>query len=312
MDNNLRSLIESFSQKKILLIGDTILDHYIYGTVIGTSAETPTLVAREEREEFSLGGASLVCRNLLQMNAHVDFLTLVGEDGDAEEIKRFNHPHLRLHTFTEEGRQTTVKRRFWVDGYKLLQFDKLDNRPISAKLEGEIAARVKGLLPNISALVISDYRHGLLTEGLIQALLQLAKAAGKSCFVDSQVSQKQSNHHLYRGASLICLNLKEAQSIDQTADLHILREKLDALNIVIKKGAEGARALIGEREFDLPGHKVEPVDSCGAGDAFLAALALGDLNDAETSLNIANRWAALSTTVKGPNPPSFASFLESL
>ena len=296
------------SPKSVLLIGDTILDHYVYGTVIGTSAETPTLVAREQNQKFSLGGACLVCRNLLELKAKVHFLTLVGEDSDAEEIKRFEHPNLTLHAFTEAGRQTTVKRRFWVDDYKLLQFDKLDNSSISESLEQEIVERVEKLLPTISSVIISDYRHGLLTKSLIQKLLKLTKEADKPCFVDSQVSQAKSNHHLYRGASLICLNLKEAKIIEETADLKKLQQKLDSLNIVVKKGALGASALIDGKEIEAAGHKVKPVDTCGAGDAFLAALSTGDLSRPHEALARANKWAALSTTVKGPQPPDFEEF----
>lgn len=293
--------------KTVLLIGDTILDHYIFGTVIGTSAETPTLVAREQSQKFSLGGACLVCRNLLELGAHVHFVTLVGDDADAEEIRRFSHPNLTLHAFSE-NRQTTVKRRFWVDDYKLLQFDKLDNRPISSELEEGILHDVEELLPAIDSLVISDYRHGLLTESLIQRLLELSSSFAVPVFVDSQVSQSASNHHLYRGATLICLNTKEAKLIEETADLNLLKQKLDALNIVVKRGADGAHALIGEKRIESPGFKVEAVDTCGAGDAFLAALALEDLQEPEQALASANRWAALSTTVKGPQPPSIKDF----
>lgn len=292
------------TDKTVLLIGDTILDHYIYGTLIGTSAETPTLVAREQSQQFSLGGASLVCRNLLELKAKVHFMTLMGEDSDAEEIYRFSHPNLTVHAFCEE-RQTTVKRRYWVDGYKLLQFDKLDNRPISQNLEDQVVKKVKELLPSVSVLLISDYRHGFLTESLINRLLQLAKEANCPLYVDSQVSQSASNHHLYRGATVVCLNQKEARFIEASDDLHIIANKLDAINVIVKRGAEGAVAWIQGKVIESPAFKVDAVDTCGAGDAFLAALALQDLACPETALAQANRWAALSTTVKGPQPPSF-------
>ena len=291
------------TDKKVLLIGDTILDHYIYGTVIGTSAETPTLVAREQSETFSLGGAALVCRNLLELGAITHFITLVGQDRDAEVIKGFAHPKLTLHSFAEE-RQTTVKRRFWVDDYKLLQFDKLDNRPLSLNLEEAVISKVEELLSTVDCLIVSDYRHGLLTPSLIEKLLKVARSHKKPVYVDSQVSQSAANHHLYRGATLFCLNKKEAELIEKTADLQTIKKKLDALNIVVKRGAEGAKALIANQEIDSPGYRVDPVDCCGAGDAFLAALAVCDLSEPKMALSFANKWAALSTTIKGPQPPS--------
>src|SRR3990167_2511331 len=131
----MHSLQELFHRKKVIVIGDTILDQYTYGTVIGTSAETPTLVAKETKMTHNLGGAFLVARNLLSLGVHVSFFTLVGSDSDADFIKNFHHPKLSLFTYSDEGRLTTVKKRYWVDGYKLLQFDKLDNRPLHSALE---------------------------------------------------------------------------------------------------------------------------------------------------------------------------------
>lgn len=312
MDSKKLSLINAFSQKKILLIGDTIIDHYIYGTLLGTSAETPTLVAKELGQQFTLGGAFLVCRNLLQLGGSVSFITLVGDDPEALQINNFSHPKLILFPMQETKRKTTIKRRYWVDGYKLLQFDQLDDRPIAQNLEKRILEEIKQQFSTISALVISDYRHGLLTKTLISELIHLAKQENKPCFVDSQISQKKSNHHLYKGATTICLNLKEAQAIDSKVDFKTICEKLDTLNVIIKKGAQGSAASIQGKTYLTPTLSIDAVDTCGAGDAFLAALSLGDLNSPEETLLIANSWAALATTIKGPEPAPIEMLMKSL
>ena len=124
-------LVQAFHDKKVLLIGDTIVDIYVYGNVLGTSAETPTIVAREIETKTFLGGAFLVARHLLELGACLSFATLVGEDPGASNVTGFAHPNLTLLPVTDEGRKTTIKKRFWVDGYKLLQFDQLDNRPLA-------------------------------------------------------------------------------------------------------------------------------------------------------------------------------------
>jgi len=317
--SELLQLIDSFSKKEILVIGDTIVDHYIYGTLLGTSAETPTLVAKELKQTFSLGGASLVCRNLLQLKSKVHFMTLVGNDTEAELIKKFSHPGLFLYPWQEEDRKTTVKRRYWVDGYKLLQFDQLDDRPISAVLENQILKTVQQLISSVSAVIFSDYRHGLLTPSLIESLLKIAREAGVVSFVDSQVSQKHSNHHLYQGASVMCLNLKEAKCVDpqlsvpqKAADFQRIKERLNISNIVIKQGEQGSVACLHEHLYITPALRVQPVDPCGAGDAFLAALSVSGLQKPNAALQMANIWAGLSTTTLGPQPPAFEKLIEVL
>ena len=314
--NDLYQLIDSFPQKEILLIGDTIVDHYTYGTVLGTSAETPTLVARELRQNFSLGGACLVCRYFLELKSKVHFFTLVGKDAEAALVRNFSHPKLVLHPFQDEDRKTTVKRRYWVDGYKLLQFDQLDDRAISSDVEKQILAQAESLISSVSAMILSDYRHGFLTSSLIAKLVALAKQAGKSVFVDSQISQKQSNHHLYQGASLVCLNWKEAKWIDPRLefppDFRVLQETLGISNIVLKLGDRGSVASLSGKTHSSAALSVKVLDTCGAGDAFLAALALSGLEHPEASLQLANIWAGLSTTVHGPQPPPFETFMETI
>lgn len=304
-------LAQTFCKKKVLLIGDSILDHYVYGTKLGLSAETPTLVAKELKQVFSLGGAFLVCRNLLQLNVSVIFYTLVGSDNENEHVLQFSDKLLKLKAFVDEQRKTTIKRRFWVDGYKLLQFDQLDNRPLNITLEKKIISALETDLKAVDLVIISDYRHGLLTPKMISTILWLANKQKILTFIDSQVSQSKSNHELYKSAFLVSLNLKEAQSIlpnflepQKISDFLPLVEKLKIPNIVLKLGEKGSVALFKDKLFKTPAAQVIPVDTCGAGDAFLAALSAIGFTKPQKALSFANLWAGLSTTLKGAEPPS--------
>lgn len=317
MDNTF-SLINAFSEAKVLLIGDTIVDHYIYGTALGLSSETPTLVAKELSQQFSLGGSFLVARNLLHLKAQVTFITLVGHDPEAKRITEFSHAQLKLLPITDEERKTTVKRRYWIDGYKLLQLDQLDNRPIVEQTENHILSILDEQLQNHNALLISDYRHGLLTQRLITEMIGLAKRKKVPVYVDSQVAQSKANHHLYQGATLVCLNKKEAQSIDPSffddrslgsTTFEKIRETLAIDNVVIKLGPQGSIAHIKGEFIATPAFNVKAVDTCGAGDAFLAALSVCDLGQPEKALKIANGWAGLSTQIHGPQPPDLVDLL---
>jgi D-beta-D-heptose 7-phosphate kinase/D-beta-D-heptose 1-phosphate adenosyltransferase len=302
--------ISPLAKKKVLVIGDLILDIHREGEKLGTSAETPTLVAKNKTRRISYGGAALFVRNILALGGRVCFLSLVGNDDLSIIAEQWSHPNLDLHYFKEFGRGTTAKERLWVDGYKLLQWDYLDNRPISTKTEKAILSFVKENLKSFDKITISDYRHGLLTPTLISALVSEAKKQKKPLYVDSQVSQSKTNHHWYSGANLICLNTKELVDINQGTippinqkTLEQLSRKLKIKNIVLKLGAEGSASWINEHYFKTSGIKVRTLDTTGAGDAFLAILALAP-ELSPSYLKLANLWAALSTTIKGPEPAS--------
>ena len=308
---SIHDLAQGFENKKIVLVGDTIVDHYVHGTVIGTSAETPTLVARELEQKRSLGGSFLVCRNLLALQAHVAFFTLLGQDPEGSYAREFQHDKLSLIGVSDPFRKTTVKRRFWVDGYKLLQFDQLDNRPIEESLADQVAARLEEKLHACDALIFSDYRHGFLTPYLIERLLALAKQYRVPTYVDSQVSQSQANHLLYSGAAVVCLNAKEAQCILPAVTfcqegLGRLRQALGVETVVVKLGDRGSVALSQGQFFETPSIPVQAKDTCGAGDAFLAALAACGMEDMKLALNFANLWGGLSATLHGPEAPTLA------
>jgi rfaE bifunctional protein kinase chain/domain len=305
------ALIDAFSEKSVLLLGDTILDIYVYGHAIGKSAETPTIVAKEMETKFSLGGAFLVARNLLELGGQVTFLTMVGDDKEANYVRSYNHERLQKLLLLDARRRTTTKKRYWVDGYKLLQFDTIDNSPISEDLTRLATDLMESVLPEQDVVVVADYRHGLLSPPLIKAVLQLVKESGKYLLVDSQLSQSPANHLLYYGADAFCLNLKEARALDpdfepgnELGGFEQLTHKLGTTQIIIKLGEDGCVAAIRGQVYRSRALKVKAVDTCGAGDAFLAALTLSGLECPTEALRIANTWAGLSTQIHGAQPPS--------
>jgi D-beta-D-heptose 7-phosphate kinase/D-beta-D-heptose 1-phosphate adenosyltransferase len=306
----LEAIFQRLDRTRVLLIGDTILDIYTYGTALGLSAETPTIVARRKEVRHSLGGAALVARNLLELGASVQFLTLVGADDEALHVRQFAAPRLTLLPVEDPARPTTVKHRFWVDGYKLFQLDQRDDAPISAPLTDRVLALAEAALPGIDIVIISDYRHGLLSADLLTALLPRLHAAQKTVFVDSQVSQTASNHALYRGGCVMVLNLREARCIDPSfapsADPRAfvaLNHALDTHRIVIKLGEHGALVQNGSTVFEAPARSVTVADTTGAGDAFLSAFCLAGFDDPRAALQLANAWAGLSVQIHGTIPP---------
>ena len=316
---NLEEIASRFSIARVLLLGDTIIDIYTYGSAMGLSAETPTIVTRRNEVKHSLGGAALVCRNLLELGAAVHFVTLVGDDYEANHVRTFTAPNLTLLAVEDPTRPTTVKHRFWVDGYKLFQLDQRDDREISNEVAQQVLAQVEKALPETDLVVISDYRHGLLSTLLVDDLLPRLHAAGRPVYVDSQVSQNASNHAQYRGGCVVCLNLKEARCIDPEFSPQLDARAFSALNlaldterIVVKLGADGAIFQRGNQVTQVASNQVAVADTTGAGDAFLAAFCLGDMDDPKASLLLANIWAGLSVQIHGTHPPRKSDLLRAI
>lgn len=317
--NSLKAILASFDAAKVLLIGDTILDIYTYGTAMGLSAETPTIVARRKEVRYSLGGAALVCRNLLELGAGVRFLTLVGTDEESGHVGSFSAPKLTILPVADAGRPTTVKHRFWVDGYKLFQLDQRDDASISTAIASQAMKLVEEALPEVDRVVISDYRHGLLSPGFVTSLLAVLRDSGKPVYVDSQVSQTASNHTLYRDGCIMVLNLKEARCIDPafapTQDATAfgrLNGELGTDRIIVKLGEQGALLQRGTRVYHAPARKVTVTDTTGAGDAFLSAFCLAGIDHPEEALRLGNAWAGLSVQIHGTIPPKRADLTASI
>jgi D-beta-D-heptose 7-phosphate kinase/D-beta-D-heptose 1-phosphate adenosyltransferase len=269
-------------------------------------------VAEETKRTVSLGGAALVVRNLLELGAEVHFVTLVGKDEEAELIRSYSHPRLQTSIICDPTRKTTAKKRYWVDGYKLLQFDTLDRRELGKTPCKQLLECIREEVEHCDLIAISDYRHGILPTSVAKQIVASAKRANKILIVDSQVSQSKSNHKDYAGAWGFCLNEKETVSIDphfvltpKSVSFKRLRLCLKSDNIIIKRGENGSVALMGKEVHSVPAIRARAVDPCGAGDAFFAALCLGDFLDPISLLTLSNTWAGLSTEHYGPNPPKY-------
>lgn len=302
---------------KVIVIGDLIIDIYHQGKVLGASVEASRSslkpVIKHEVSRTSAGGAGFLVKNMLAFGGEIIFLTCVGNDDYAEEAASLSHPRLKKIALKDPKRKTTVKERFWAGGCKVLSWDRLDNRPISSAIEKKILNFTKNHIKEADKIIISDYRHGLLTKVLAKKLVLLAKANQKPIYIDSQVAQSKSNHVWYRGADLFCLNAKEAKSIDpKFADggikksLARIQKILQTKNVVLKLGDKGSASLLEEKFIKTAALKIKAVDVTGAGDAFFAVLALSK-NLTEKELAIANTWAGLKTTLYGTQTPSLAN-----
>lgn len=297
--------------KPILVVGDLIIDVYHYGKEIGVAPDSPNVVAFREATKIFYGGAGLVVTNILALGGSVVFVTLVGKGEYSKYAETFKHKRLKQIFLKDPKRPTTVKERFWANGHKLLDWRHFDTRQINSSIERQLLAHIKRNLPRVDKVLLADYRHGLLSEYAASAIVKLCQKAHVPLYVDSQITHAKGNHRWYKGATLFSLNLKEASDIDPLFDQKKLKHSLTRLqkilaaeHNVVKLGANGSAALLGKTFIKTNPHAVTAVDPVGAGDAFVAALALAKNPPTPHDLKRANIWAALSTTIIGTEPPS--------
>ena len=288
---NVRELLASFATKKILVIGDTIIDietlcERIKDDENGVPTYRTILDRRARSETYSFGGAALVVRNLLELGAKVDFITATGYGIGALQFETWTHPNLTKHAIKVAKPQTT-KHRFWCDGKKVMQVDTVDNTPHA------MTDVVLGLKPD--AIVVADYRHGLIDEPNARYLVSHASEHNIPLYVASQISQSESNHHWYAGEKAVFVMNWNEWTVSGL-DYHE--------NSIVATSLHGAEWWHHNLKACANSIDISVIDSCGAGDAFLAAFALTD------SIGFANTWAGLSCTVHGANPPTQAQLLE--
>ena len=197
------------SQKKpdILVIGDLMIDHYIWGTATRLSPEAPVPVVNVKTESTTLGGAGNVVQNLVAFGANVTVAGVTGDDaGSVELIEILENEGVKTDTIVKDSsRPTTVKTRVLAGSHQLVRIDREVTKALSAELEDELVAKLGNSIDAVDIVIFSDYNKGLFAPGLTQRLIDLANAHQKKVIVDP----KGLNYEKYKGAWLIKPNRKE-------------------------------------------------------------------------------------------------------
>ena len=296
-------------KKHILVIGDAIIDESIHCKATGLSLETPTLKSTFEKREISYGGAANVVNNLLHLGCTVTYIFTKGVCEYSGIFNQWKDDNLNLISFSHLG-PSTVKTRFWIGKgikkYKYLQV----NRGEKYSLEQNTMDQLKDIITSVSPdlVALDDYKLGMLdNRGVVQNLITFCKQKKITIVSSSQISDGNNHYDYFKGSDMICMNEEEA-SRNGFNGKAVLSEELKKMsdrfmsNICVTFGEKGsAMACEGGQYFRHKGYVVDASDTCGAGDAFLAALCTKyDSKD----LNFCNKWAAASTLTIGTEPPN--------
>jgi len=296
-------ILGGFSGCSVLVVGDLMVDEYLRGVARRISPESPVMVVEVEADEFKPGGAANVGANLRALGAHVSMAGVVGDDDIGnqlrEELASWKVDIAGI--FTDPSRPTTRKTRIVAQNQQVLRVDREQTHPVSEAVSGQILAYARALLGEIDAILISDYRKGVLTPVLAESAIAQARAAGKPLVTNP----KPGSAPWLRGASVLSLNQAEAEELsrerlpENDADLRAfgarLLHELDLETLVITRGSRGLCYWKREGEYRfVSAHKVEVYDTAGAGDTTISAMTLALLCGADTreAAEIANRAGA--------------------
>lgn len=268
------NLKEDFSGKRILVVGDIMLDKHIHGTVTRISPEAPVPVLKAEKESYNPGGAANLANNLASLGAKVYLAGVVGDD-EAQKIlfKELEKQNIDVSCIIKTSKPTIQKIR-GLSHQHLFRIDYEDPSNINSEDEQRLLSLIKLKIPAIDAITLCDYAKGTLTENLIKASISLAKKNNKLITADC----KPININFYKNVDLLKPNKKEAIEMTLTTNIEeagkILVEKLNS-NIVITRGSEGCSLFEkGKEPSYIPTSQKEFYDVAGAGDTVLAILTL--------------------------------------
>ncbi len=269
-------IINSFKKVKIVVLGDLMLDKYIWGDVSRISPEAPVPVVEVKRDTSCLGGAGNVGHNLMSLGAYPILVGVVGEDEPGAWIKA--HVPDQRGIFVEPGRPTTVKTRILAHHQQVVRVDVEKRSPIPEKTERAILDLLRRL--SFDGLIISDYNKGLILKSLVEGVLTLAKKKGFPVFVDPKVE----NFHLFSPVTLITPNHHEAERIvrhpcHSNAEVEKAGEEMftlvDTRYLILKRGEQGMTVFEkGKKPIHIPTVAREVFDVTGAGDTVIATASL--------------------------------------
>ncbi|MDR1007189.1 MAG: D-glycero-beta-D-manno-heptose-7-phosphate kinase [Campylobacteraceae bacterium] len=266
---------------KILVIGDLMIDHYLWGSCERISPEAPVQVVDIKNETSALGGAGNVISNLVSLGASVDVASVVGDDENRNDLismlKKLGVGTGML--LFEKERKTAKKSRVMASHQQIIRYDLESKNDISFESQEKLLKAVNDTILKYDLILISDYAKGVLTKEFTSNIIKIAKEKGKLTLIDP----KGEDYSKYKGATLITPNKKEASiagkiKITDDKSLKEVGEKLKkelGLDFVIITLSEDGMAIFDENMTKIPTIAREVYDVTGAGDTVLAALGVG-------------------------------------
>jgi len=271
-------LIKNFKGKNILVVGDLILDCYIWGKVTRISPEAPVPVVDVTGDSFVLGGAANVANNIVSLGGKATVMGVVGRDRASETLRELLSRQGIAAIAVEDERPTTVKTRVIAHSQQVVRFDQENKEYVSGTALRSVLASIARAVKEHDAVIVSDYRKGLINPTVMRAI---HKASGRKKFIAAD--PKVGHFPLYRGVSMITPNLMETASGagmeigDDRALLKAGMKLLKRLNlgaVLVTRGEQGMSLFRDSSVVHIPTVAKKVYDVTGAGDTVIAAFTL--------------------------------------
>jgi len=271
-----------FPEQHILVVGDVMLDEYIWGEAERISPEAPVIVVNVQRRTYVPGGAGNVVNNVRALGAKASIIGVVGQDEAGQKLRasleRNGVDGIRL--ILDPTRPTTVKTRVMAHHQQVVRIDEESRAPVGETVAGELGAALTELMPQVDGVIVSDYAKGVLVPEVVATVLGEAAAYGRLV----AVNPKPNHCTLFSGVDLLSLNEVEAETFarqeiedEDTAEAvgqNILRE-LGVKGLLLTRGAKGSIIFNpGEPPHHIPVVPVEVYDVAGAGDTTISVALL--------------------------------------
>jgi D-beta-D-heptose 7-phosphate kinase/D-beta-D-heptose 1-phosphate adenosyltransferase len=300
LEDRARRTLARAASRPVLVVGDVMLDVFVWGRVARISPEAPVPVVAIERESWHLGGAANVAANLRALGGAPRLVGVVGQDQAAFRLRdELEAAGIEASlAASSPDRPTTVKTRIVAHHQQVVRADLERSDELAGELEADLLRRALAALAGAAAVVVSDYQKGVVTPRLMRRLIAQARRQRIPVLVDP----KLRHFRLYRGASVVTPNLPEAEQatgLRLRGDLDVARagrrllEELRCAAVLVTRGEHGMSLLrAGRRPLHVPTAAREVYDVTGAGDTVVGTLALAvaagaPLDDAARLANLA-------------------------
>lgn len=291
--NRFREIASGFADRNVLVVGDLMLDTYLWGDINRVSPEAPVPIVEVKKIEYNPGGAANVALNLASLGCKVSLIGLIGTDAEGTILKNLLDQRNIICTdlVISESRPTTVKSRIIAHNQQVVRADREMNKDLSESSNNNLIKSVKAIIEDVDAVILGDYNKGVLNLISVKAIIDAANNAGKPVYVDP----KESNFNAYKNVRLFKPNLSEFKNAyieDESLEVagFQFKHEINAEILMITRGADGVSLFDGSDYHHFPTKARLVHDVSGAGDTVIATFTLSDICGAspEESVTLSN------------------------
>jgi len=280
---NMEELLLAMGGKRVMIVGDVMLDHYTFGSVSRISPEAPVPVVEVIDEQYLLGGAGNVARNIVALGGRATMVGLIGNDRDGDSLDALlAESSIDTALVHDNRRRTTRKTRIIAQNQQIVRIDREHTAPLTEPVVDALLEIIAKQGQHYDIIIVSDYGKGVITEQIMHALRHLKGPSGKRPRI--LVDPKPQNYDLYHGVDILTPNAKEAgegagipcTGADGPAKVgKALFKRLECRDLLITLGAQGMALFEGpDKARQIPTFARKVFDVTGAGDTVIATLAL--------------------------------------